>query len=233
MGCQNSVIQGNFRCFKQWFSQTIGPNELNWQRQEQKLKIQLHIEAWTLKKQNQEHGCITNQLKEWRKPYLKPSSKLLVEKKPRELSSARPLQELHKDLPEGTLNFISSLLELLVPNKMGLVVVSLELLQQGFKLSLVEVLVDLSVEKGLHLIKVGGVEPGCEEGLLDCCFGCFLWGPLACAGLWSCRHADSEHLGVWCSWVWGRCAELGDGFHKCHLCCHHFSPHCNGQWQQW
>lgn len=50
---------------------------------------------------------------------------------------------------------------------MGLVVVSLELLKQGHKLLLVEVLVDLSVEKGFHFIKVSGVEPWGEKALLD------------------------------------------------------------------
>ena len=57
---------------------------------------------------------------------------------------------------------------------MCLVVVSLEFLQQSFKLSLVEVLVDLSVEKGLHFIKVCGVKPWCQKGLLNGSFGSFL-----------------------------------------------------------
>lgn len=116
--------------------------------------------------------------------HLEPSSKLFVKKEARELSSARPLQELHKNLSEGALELISSLLELLVPHKVGLVVVSLELLKQSLKLSLVEVLVDLSVEEGLHLIKVSGVEPWCQKGLLDG----FLWGLFGC-GLCSCRHS--------------------------------------------
>lgn len=109
-----------------------------------------------------------NQIQKKRKgPYLEPPSKLFVEKEAREFSSAGPLKELHKDLPEWPLKFVSSFLELLVPHKVCLVVVSLELLEQCLKLILVEVLVDLSVEEGLHLIKVSGVEPWSQEGLLD------------------------------------------------------------------
>lgn len=98
---------------------------------------------------------------------LKPSSELFVKKEARELGSTRPLQELDKDLSEGALEFISSFLELLAPHKMGLVVVGLELLKQSLKLNLVQIVVDFSVEKGLHLIKVGGVEPWCQKCLLD------------------------------------------------------------------
>lgn len=66
------------------------------------------------------------------------------------------------------MDFISYLLKLFVPNEVGLVVIGLELLEQSFEFQLVKVLVSLSVEKGLHLIKVSGVEPRSEEGLLNC-----------------------------------------------------------------
>lgn len=107
--------------------------------------------------------------------YLEPPSKFFVKKKARELSSARPLQELNEDLPQRTLHFVSSLLELLVSDEMGLVVVSLELLQQRLEFGLVEVLVNLGVEKGLHLIKISGVKPWGQKGFFDVGrFGSFL-----------------------------------------------------------
>lgn len=57
---------------------------------------------------------------------------------------------------------------------MCLVVVSLEFLQQSFKLRLVKVLVDLSVEKGLHLVKISGVKPWGQQGLFNGGFGSLL-----------------------------------------------------------
>lgn len=107
-------------------------------------------------------------------PYLEPPTQLLVEKKPRKLSSAGPLQELHKDFPHRPLNLVSSLLEFLVPYEMGLVVISLEFLEKGLKLRLAQVLVDFSVEKGLHFIKVRCIESWGEKGLFDGSFCSFL-----------------------------------------------------------
>ncbi|KAM0027468.1 hypothetical protein Hdeb2414_s0019g00540571 [Helianthus debilis subsp. tardiflorus] len=100
--------------------------------------------------------------KKCKKKYLKSSTKLLVQQKARKLSSARPLKKLNKDLPKWALNLIRSLLKLLIPDKMGLVIICFKLLQQGFKLSLIQVLVHLHVEQLLHFIEVCRVEPWCK-----------------------------------------------------------------------
>lgn len=160
--------------------------------------------------------------------YLEPPSKFFVKKKARELSSARPLQELNEDLPQRTLHFVSSLLELLVSDEMGLVVVSLELLQQRLEFGLVEVLVNLGVEKGLHLIKISGVKPWGQKGFFDVGrFGSFL-----AAGAFFCRrgsrggrrrHLDGgEPRTSWwiASKLWAACTELGDRLYKGHFRCH-------------
>lgn len=98
--------------------------------------------------------------------YLEPPSKFLVEKEARELSSARPLQELNKDLPKWALHLIRSLLKLLIPHEMGLIVISLELLQQSLKLPLLQILVNLPVEQPLHLIEIRRVKPRRQQRLL-------------------------------------------------------------------
>lgn len=50
---------------------------------------------------------------------------------------------------------------------MRLVEIRLEFLQQSFELSHVEVLVDLRVEKLLHFVEIGGVEPRRQKGFVD------------------------------------------------------------------
>lgn len=161
--------------------------------------------------------------------YLESPSKLFVEKEARELSSARPLQELNKDLSKRSFHFISSFLELLVPNKMCLVIISLELLKQSHKLILVKILVDFSVEKGLHFIKICSVKPWSQKGLLDSSFVYFLpWLFGSSCLLWCCRHFDGKNSWAqrtcWCPCITelrlGDAAEFGDGFDKSHLCCH-------------
>lgn len=155
--------------------------------------------------------------------YLEPPSQLLVEKEPRELSSAGPLQELHEDLPERALHLIRGLLELLVPHEVGLVVISLELLKQSLEFILVQVLVDLGIEQLLHLVEIGGVEPRGQEGLLDGLLVGLLGGLLGGGRLSSDRHSDGGEPGargrpgVGQSWGVG---EFRDGFEESHLCCH-------------
>lgn len=160
-----------------------------------------------------------------KKAYLEPPTELFVEKEAGELSSARPLQELDKDLAERTLNLVGSFLELLVPHEVGLVVVRLELLKQGLELGIVEVLVDLRVEQPLHLVEVRRVEPGCQQGLLDPLLVALL-RRLAAGGRrlrgGGARHSHAE------GWQFpgatqprsGGGAKLGNGFYQRHFCCH-------------
>lgn len=105
------------------------------------------------------------------KTNLESSPKLLVKQEPRELSSARSLKKLNKNLPQWPLKLISSSFKLRVANKVSLVVVSLEFMQQSFKFRLVQVLVDLCIKKHLHFIKVSSVEPWSEQCLLYPLFG--------------------------------------------------------------
>lgn len=150
---------------------------------------------------------------------LEPPPKLLVEQKTRELSSAGPLQKLHEDLSEGTLELISCFLELFVPDEMGLVVIRLKLLQQSFKLRLVQILVDFGVKELLHFIEVSGVESGREEGLLYDRLCGLLW--LSRLGGGCCRHGNVGRE-AW-AWPWrAEFWEFGDGFQQrkfgCHFC---------------
>lgn len=152
--------------------------------------------------------------------YLEPPTKLLVKKETRELSSTRPLQELDENLPQWTLHLISSLLEFLVPHKVSLVEISLEFLQQSLKLTHVQVLVDLSVEKLLHFVEIGRVESWGQKGLVYLLLLVLLlvhwWA--ACAGC----HLHTEDSPAWSRQfrVTDSRGEFGDGFYKSHFSCH-------------
>lgn len=101
---------------------------------------------------------------------------------------------------------------------MGLVVVGLELLKQSLKLGLVQIVVDFGVEKGLHLVKVGGVEPWRQQRLLDG----FLRSALALFGGGGRRHSDhgAPLAAAAASGIpklrSRNIAEIGHGFHKRH-----------------
>ena len=156
--------------------------------------------------------------------YLKPPSQLFIEKKPRELSSTRPLKKLNKNLSKSSLHFISSFLKLLIPHKMRLIIISFELLEQGLKLSLVQILVDFSIEKRLHLIKISGVEPRSEKRLLNrSLVGVLRRLRRRLRG--SCRHFNGGEFGVR-EWNCSRSrasefesstAELWNGLDESHL----------------
>mmetsp|Transcript_32953 Transcript_32953/g.72832 ORF Transcript_32953/g.72832 Transcript_32953/m.72832 type:complete len:279 (-) Transcript_32953:229-1065(-) len=99
---------------------------------------------------------------------LQATAELLVQQETRELSSARALQELNKNLPGGTLNLVSSILEGLIADEVLLVVVLLELSQHCVQLLHIQVGVHLQVEHTLHFIEVSGVEAGGQQSLVGC-----------------------------------------------------------------
>ncbi len=109
-----------------------------------------------------------------KEPNLQSPSEFLVQQETRELSSARALQKLDKDLPHRTLQLFRSCLELRVSHKVSLVVIRLELSSQGFELSFVQVLVHLSIEHALHLIEIRGIKPGSQQCILGKLLGPFL-----------------------------------------------------------
>ena len=90
------------------------------------------------------------------------ATQLLIEKKAGKLRRATLLQKLHKHAPGLGIQLVRGAFKFLVADEMVAIVILAKLLADGFQLRLVGPQIH-----GRHGVKVRGVEPGGEDGVLD------------------------------------------------------------------